>query len=407
MKGDQVSTVMALLLAAVVVVAAACDDKNGDDGPSDTSDATDVPADETGDTTEMDGTDAPDVTVDGADTVEPDAEQDVEDEEVPCVCGNGETQTDCGEECDDGNYDNADDCLTSCVAASCGDGFLRLGPGDPADEEECDDGNDVAGDGCENDCTYTCHDDGECDDSNPCTIDVCNVSTHVCSSTPGYAGEECGGDICSGLGTCLGGTCVYADPLECDDGESCTTDSCDPTDGCVNEPLPVGDSCDDGFFCWTGDECRAGGYCSGDPVSPCDDGDPCTIDSCNEIDDVCEYQTPSYSSLVCGSDWRANTFGMSSDYDSVTCPDGAHTVTGPDEILELGVTASGALVVTVDTDMSLPGTQVFILTDACDPTSCIGHGADTVTVSVSTGSHYVLVESPAAGGTYALNPTCP
>ena len=42
-----------------------------------------------------------------------------------------------GEACDDGNTDNTDGCLNSCVVASCGDGFVQV------DVESCDDGNAV------------------------------------------------------------------------------------------------------------------------------------------------------------------------------------------------------------------------------------------------------------------------
>jgi cysteine-rich repeat protein len=56
------------------------------------------------------------------------------------VCGDG--VLDVNEECDDGNDVNNDDCLDTCAAASCGDGFIR------ASNENCDDGNAVPSDGC-------------------------------------------------------------------------------------------------------------------------------------------------------------------------------------------------------------------------------------------------------------------
>lgn len=55
-------------------------------------------------------------------------------------CGNGVTEHD--EQCDDGNADNTDACLNTCVAGRCGDGFVWAGV------EECDDGNTAPGDGC-------------------------------------------------------------------------------------------------------------------------------------------------------------------------------------------------------------------------------------------------------------------
>jgi cysteine-rich repeat protein len=61
-------------------------------------------------------------------------------------CGDLNVNEAAGETCDDGNVDNTDGCLDTCVAASCGDGFVQAGV------EECDDGNDVDGDGCDAAC---------------------------------------------------------------------------------------------------------------------------------------------------------------------------------------------------------------------------------------------------------------
>jgi DNA-binding beta-propeller fold protein YncE len=64
-----------------------------------------------------------------------------------------------GEHCDDQNADNTDDCLDTCLAASCGDGFAWAG------NEQCDDGmgnmNPKPGQ-CADDCTiYSCVWDAE------------------------------------------------------------------------------------------------------------------------------------------------------------------------------------------------------------------------------------------------------
>ena len=61
----------------------------------------------------------------------------------PGVCGDGMVGGD--EECDDGNADNTDDCLNSCMDPYCGDGLV-------AKDEECDDGNTNDDDGCNNVC---------------------------------------------------------------------------------------------------------------------------------------------------------------------------------------------------------------------------------------------------------------
>lgn len=71
-------------------------------------------------------------------------------------CVDGCKKFDCGdgyvnagkEACDDGNQSNTDSCTNDCAAAACGDEFVQPG-------EACDDGNDFNGDGCEVDCTQT------------------------------------------------------------------------------------------------------------------------------------------------------------------------------------------------------------------------------------------------------------
>src|SRR5262245_38610335 len=58
------------------------------------------------------------------------------------LCGNG--IMDPGEECDDGNQDNTDDCVTpkgsdqGCKVAVCGDNRVRSNPANPNDKEDCD-----------------------------------------------------------------------------------------------------------------------------------------------------------------------------------------------------------------------------------------------------------------------------
>jgi len=54
---------------------------------------------------------------------------------VKSECGNAIMEAEAGEECDDGNLDDEDSCLSTCQLNRCGDG--KADP--PA--EECDDGN--------------------------------------------------------------------------------------------------------------------------------------------------------------------------------------------------------------------------------------------------------------------------
>ncbi len=101
--------------------------------------------------------------------------------------------------------------------------------------------------------------------------------------------SECAnGNLCDGIERCVAGVCQSGAPLQCDDGDPCTVDSCVPTAGCAHQdtacptscgPADDGLRCSDGSACTTGDTC-SGGACVGTPLS-CDDGEPCTTDSCD------------------------------------------------------------------------------------------------------------------------------
>jgi len=86
------------------------------------------------------------------------------------------------------------------------------------------------------------------------------------------------GDICTTVDLCVGGACVGTVPLDCDDVDGCTDDSCDSASGgCVSTHNTA--SCEDGDACTTGDTCEAGS-CQGGAAPDCDDGNECTDDIC-------------------------------------------------------------------------------------------------------------------------------
>ncbi|MDH3284358.1 MAG: hypothetical protein OEQ13_06420, partial [Acidobacteriota bacterium] len=116
----------------------------------------------------------------------------------------------------------------------------------------------------------------DCDDGNICTDDSCDPVLG-CVNTPNSAPCD-DGDACTTNDVCSGGVCVGGPALDCDDGNVCTDDSCNPATGCVNTNNSA--PCDDGDACTTGDTC-SGGVCVGGPPPDCDDGNICTDDSCN------------------------------------------------------------------------------------------------------------------------------
>src|SRR5262245_54574376 len=136
------------------------------------------------------------------------------------------------------------------------------------------------------------------------------------SLLPGLVRAQCDPFLCAGPGTnpctiyqCVGDQCIGT-PKDCDDGDVCTDDGCDPRGvGCTHTPhcpddgltcngqticfrrhLPFGDvigvclpgnppACEDRNLC-TLDSCAEPGGCQHLPVN-CDDGNPCTTDGCD------------------------------------------------------------------------------------------------------------------------------
>lgn len=190
-------------------------------------------------------------------------------------------------DCDDGNACNGNEvcdtarhlCVggstaideTPCMSAAVDEGECRSGTcvprgcGDESVEgtEECDDGNQVSGDGCEPTCTYTCEEDGECDDNNVCNgAETCDVEMHAC---------------------------VAGTALECDGKDECTQGSCDPERGCQLVPV---DADGDGY---PPDSLACGSDCDDTRA----DVNPGQVELCDEVDQDCDgdpqpRQTPTW-----------------------------------------------------------------------------------------------------------------
>lgn len=121
----------------------------------------------------------------------------------------------------------------------------------------------------------------KCDDKNLCTADSCD-KVAGCSNVP-MAGPCDDADNCTEGDVCGDGKCLPGKPKSCNDGNPCTSDSCDPKVGCnyVKNSLP----CEDGDICTEGEKC-SGGACTAGSAKNCSDGNVCTSDSC-ESDKGC------------------------------------------------------------------------------------------------------------------------
>ena len=174
--------------------------------------------------------------------------------------------------------------------------------------ENCNDDNRCTTDSCNpatgcintpntNDSTCGCV--NGCDDNNPCTTDSCE--NNACRNIPLGGDTGCpDSNVCNGEEVCRAGVCAPADdPMDCDDDNPCTADSCSvEAGGCRNVLIPrcrdcrYDSDCSDGNVC-TSDICNEAGECSNPPdnAASCDDGKFCTgIESCRN--GVCNHGAP-------------------------------------------------------------------------------------------------------------------
>ncbi len=180
------------------------------------------------------------------------------------ICQSGQCKTGAPLSCNDGN---------PCTADSCDD--FKGCQHKQTNAIQCDDGNkctieDLCVQGF---CTGTTTD---CNDESPCTQDLC-APLIGCQhfAKPGSCSDD---DACTYGDVCKDKVCLPGKAVDCDDGNVCTADSCDPAKGCVGTPLQK--VCTDGDACTKGDKCVSG-VCFPGAADDCDDDNPCTDDSCD------------------------------------------------------------------------------------------------------------------------------
>lgn len=106
----------------------------------------------------------------------------------------------------------------------------------------------------------------DCDDGNPCTTDSCETASGDCihTITDGVACDAACvvGGVCTAAGVCSGTT------LDCDDSNPCTLDTCDVSGGsCLNTP-EVGKDCVADTDACTTDRCNSAGSCAAQTIIP-------------------------------------------------------------------------------------------------------------------------------------------
>jgi hypothetical protein len=108
---------------------------------------------------------------------------------------------------------------------------------------------------------------------------------------------------------------------DCDDGDECTADVCDPVlEMCVHPPVVDGAVRDFGGL----PGLCAAGICEEDPCADvdCDDGNECTVDVCDRADGTCTYNdtcTDYDSPVLLGFDFDPQQVDVSTQSQDVTC----------------------------------------------------------------------------------------
>ncbi|MFN7700848.1 MAG: hypothetical protein ACK5U8_23340 [Deltaproteobacteria bacterium] len=128
----------------------------------------------------------------------------------------------------------------------------------------------------------------------------------ACTTPRGDAGSCRSGSCCAGCwnGTrCVSGRSPAACGLRgancaaCADTDPCTSDECTEAGTCSYPDAPRGTFCDDGVFCTAADRCDGAGNCTGSG-DRCDDGLSCTTDTCDEAMRACVSAPPSDQCII-------------------------------------------------------------------------------------------------------------
>jgi hypothetical protein len=157
-----------------------------------------------------------------------------------------------------------------------------------------------------------------CNDGNVCTDDSCDPDAG-CTSVPNQA--MCNdGSVCTLGDQCANGECTPGLDSNCNDQNPCTTDSCDPVLGCLHEAAEG--QCNDGNECSTGDHCEQG-TCVSTGLENCDDGNVCTDDSCSPTEGCMHTlnMAPCDDGSVCTTSDKCN-LGACVGSGTLACDDG-------------------------------------------------------------------------------------
>ena len=133
-----------------------------------------------------------------------------------------------------------------------------------------------------------CDENEDCDDGNACTDDFCDPLEGCVYEDNTLPCDD--GNACTEEDFCSEGECHAGQIVNCNDDNFCTDDSCDSQSGCVYEDV----DCNDGDL-YTTDHCEPVTGCLHETVEcidvvDCNDDNACTDDSCDEENGFCIFE---------------------------------------------------------------------------------------------------------------------
>ena len=153
-----------------------------------------------------------------------------------------------------------------------------------------------------------CLNDSDCEDLNYCTLNLCSPLDFTCQFAPdgsNICAERNGFQFCQGPEACVNsincdpftgaGCCLPGTPPVVDDGIPCTIDSCDEQNDVILH-IPDDSSCDDSLFCDGVETC--------DPANAAADGNGCVAGTdvdCSFLDAVCRLAQCNETTDACVS----------------------------------------------------------------------------------------------------------
>lgn len=170
--------------------------------------------------------------------------------------------------------------------------------------------------------------------------------------------------------------CDAPEDPRCDDGNPCTIDSCVAGE-CGYEYASEGTDCEGTFYCREGETCDGEGYCDAQSGAPfCDDGIGCTVDICVEEGGACS-SLPDHGEcpeeMCLPDDLEADA--LTGCAPRTACPGGEDIECDDGQFCNGAETCNGTDYFCEPGELPFCGDEASCTHDSCDPAAMEGAGA--------------------------------